>query len=172
MSLIFMALRRKWFAFTLFVGVVVVCAFFFGAGMYYTEKAGETYDNLRKVWIRDVDGSVSPFQSIYGSMWWGLVVRFSPLLHACWRSKFISYLYMYRPLRLWDTEIPSPSQTEEKLSPPAPLFSVLWYVQACFLGPFQFDGISRVPSLCRLSLARGYANWNLLSGILRNLGGS
>eukprot|EP01122_Echinamoeba_exundans_P002295 TRINITY_DN12243_c0_g1_i1.p1 TRINITY_DN12243_c0_g1~~TRINITY_DN12243_c0_g1_i1.p1 ORF type:complete len:475 (-),score=50.59 TRINITY_DN12243_c0_g1_i1:21-1322(-) len=70
--IIFGALRRKWFAFMLFIGVATICAFTFSAALFYVEKSGEFYDSSTKLWIRNVDKTVSPFQSIYSTMWWGV----------------------------------------------------------------------------------------------------
>jgi hypothetical protein len=66
----------------LFIGVATICAFTFSAALFYVEKSGETYDPNTKLWIRNVDKTVSPFQSIYSTMWWGVAVRISVSLSS------------------------------------------------------------------------------------------
>ena len=44
-----------------------------GTMVFYAEQTGQTFDTERNLWIRDIDGKVSPFQSIPDSFWWAIV---------------------------------------------------------------------------------------------------
>lgn len=96
-KVIFAALRRKWFAFTLFIGVATICAFTFSAALFFVEKTGETYDNERQLWIRNVDKTISPFQSIYGTMWWGVAVRDDIFFQKLFDSTFYNTCFLSIP---------------------------------------------------------------------------
>jgi voltage-gated potassium channel Kch len=54
-------------SFLLFIALILL-----STGMFAAEQTGSTFDVHRRLWIRD-DGSVSPFQSIFHTMWWCMV---------------------------------------------------------------------------------------------------
>lgn len=66
------ALKRNFLAFGLLIVLVLITSLFYGSLIYYAEKQRETFDQTRQLWLRS-DNSTSPFQSIYGSMWWAIV---------------------------------------------------------------------------------------------------
>jgi hypothetical protein len=67
------ALKRNFLAFGLLIILVLIASLFYGSLVYYAEKQHETFDQTRLIWIRAETNSTSPFQSIYGSMWWAIV---------------------------------------------------------------------------------------------------
>jgi len=55
--------------FAILLVIIIVCA----SLMFYAEQSGETFNQSKQEWTRDIDGSVSPFQSIADCMWWAIV---------------------------------------------------------------------------------------------------
>jgi hypothetical protein len=52
--------------------LLVICISMFSTAMYYAERMTSTFNESKGLWIRS-DGNVSPFQSIFHSMWWCVV---------------------------------------------------------------------------------------------------
>jgi len=60
-------------AFLLLVVLVAMIVVVSSTMMFYAEQSACRFDSDKKLWLRLTDDSVSPFQSIPQSMWWGIV---------------------------------------------------------------------------------------------------
>eukprot|EP00759_Apiculatamorpha_spiralis_P011667 PhF_6_TR18936/c0_g1_i2/m.27738/K04875/KCNA2; potassium voltage-gated channel Shaker-related subfamily A member 2 len=71
-DLVFITVNKSRNAISLLVFLVLIALTIFSSLMFFFEQAGCTYNEKKKLWIRE-DGTVSPFQSIPDSMWWCIV---------------------------------------------------------------------------------------------------
>ena len=66
------AVRESSEAITMLFFLLIVALVLFSSLMFYAEQTGETFDTNSQQWIRN-DNTVSPFQSIFHTMWWCIV---------------------------------------------------------------------------------------------------
>jgi hypothetical protein len=59
-------------AISLLTFLLMIATVLFSSAMFFAEQTGSTFDNDRQMWIRD-NGQISPFQSIFHTMWWCIV---------------------------------------------------------------------------------------------------
>ena len=69
---VFEALYESSEAIALLGFLVITALMVFSTLMFYAEQLGARFDDYSNQWIRD-DGSISPFQSIFHTMWWCIV---------------------------------------------------------------------------------------------------
>jgi hypothetical protein len=66
------AVRESSEAITMLFFLLIVALVLFSSLMFYAEQTGSSLDAKTQQWMRD-DGTVSPFQSIFHTMWWCIV---------------------------------------------------------------------------------------------------
>jgi len=59
-------------AISLLTFLLMIATVLFSSAMFFAEQTGSSFDADRQLWIRD-DGQISPFQSIFHTMWWCVV---------------------------------------------------------------------------------------------------
>jgi len=60
-------------AFLLLVVLVAMIVVVSSTMMFYAEQSVSYFDNQQNLWVRIPDNTISPFQSIPATMWWGIV---------------------------------------------------------------------------------------------------
>lgn len=59
-------------AITMLFFLLIVALVLFSSLMFYAEQTGSSLESKTQMWMRD-DGTISPFQSIFHTMWWCIV---------------------------------------------------------------------------------------------------
>jgi hypothetical protein len=86
-------------ALSLLVFMLMISTMIFGTAAYFAEQfGGAEFDTVDRLWIR-ADGVISPFQSIFHSMWWCIVtmstVGYGDNYPITPVGKFIGFLTMF-----------------------------------------------------------------------------
>jgi len=60
------------------IALIGTALILFSTMIFYAEQTMEYFDETKEAWIRLSDGSASPYQSIFHSMWWciGMILFF------------------------------------------------------------------------------------------------
>ncbi|KAJ3426387.1 voltage-gated potassium channel [Anaeramoeba flamelloides] len=72
-QLVAKATKKSINGFNLLIFLLSLAIVVFSSVLYFAELGGQTFDEEKGVWIRDMDGSESPFQSIPSTFWWAIV---------------------------------------------------------------------------------------------------
>ncbi|KAJ3434834.1 voltage-gated potassium channel [Anaeramoeba flamelloides] len=72
-QIIGLTMKKSKQGFNLLIFLSSLSIIVFSSVIYFCELSGQTLDKERNVWVRDIDGSDSPFQSIPHSFWWSVV---------------------------------------------------------------------------------------------------
>jgi len=88
--------RRSLDAFGLLVFILIMGVILFSSALFYAEQIGETYSHDDRVWIRDIDDTKSPFQSIPETFWWCVItlttVGYGDVVPVTWLGKIVACL--------------------------------------------------------------------------------
>jgi len=93
-GVILIALKRSKDGFTILLFCLAFVMVLFSTGIFYAEQIGETFDPVNQVWIRNTDGSISPFQSVISTFWWCIItvttVGYGDTYPVTWLGKMIA----------------------------------------------------------------------------------